>query len=145
MFCKNNEQQLSACHHDANMKYQTYSSSFQVFHFFFFLRKHGFIWLLCSRLLKEVQPPIFLQFSHSTACVASLSTPKHIVWMAPSVIFYLWSFTERVTWAVNHVHQHAVGSFFPIFTVIIGILSTCLILTFGNISIQNCDSSIYKK
>ncbi len=27
MFCKNNEQQLSVCHRDANMKYQTHSSS----------------------------------------------------------------------------------------------------------------------
>ncbi len=40
------------------------------------------------------------------------------------------------TWAVNH-------SF--LFTVIIGIMSKCLILTCGNISIQNHDSLIYKK
>ncbi len=32
-----------------------------------------------------------------------------------------------------------------LFTVFIGILSKCLILTFGNISIQNLDSSISKK
>ncbi len=31
-----------------------------------------------------------------------------------------------------------------LFTIIIGILSKCLILTFGNISIQNHDSSISK-
>ncbi len=53
------------------------------------------------------------------------------VWMAPR---------EHHTWAVNHVHRHAVGLFFSLL-----LLSKCLILVFGNISIQNRDSSIYKK
>ncbi len=38
MFCKNNERQLSACHHDANMKYQTILIRMRCFSMLFVFR-----------------------------------------------------------------------------------------------------------
>ncbi len=61
-----------------------------------------------------------------------VNTKVHSVWMALSDIFMV----QRVTCGDMRLDQ----SF--LFNVIIGILSKCLILTFGNISIQNCDSLI---
>ncbi len=46
---------------------------------------------------------------------------------------------EHHTWAINHV----TCGWIVLFSLLL--LSTCLILAFGNISIQNHDSSIYKK
>ncbi len=103
MFCKDNEQQLSACHHDANMKYQTYSSSSSQFFFYSIaLLYHCFCYVnmdvfdCCARIscsiscmkrhsknavlkLKEVHSHLLACFSYSTAHVTSLSTQKHIL------------------------------------------------------------------
>ncbi len=46
---------------------------------------------------------------------------------------------EHHTWAINHVTR----GWIVLFSLLL--LSKCLILAFGNISIQNHDSSIYKK
>ncbi len=94
--------------------------------------------------LKEVHSHLLACFTYSTARVASLSTQKRILieWcLAP----YLWSFTERVTRdrLTTCANMQLDRSF--LFTVITGILSKSLILMFGNISIQNRDSSISKK
>lgn len=73
--------------------------------------------------LKEVQLLSFCIFSYSTARIAPLSTQKRILSEWHPAIYY---FTERVT--PEQLIMWLGHSF--LFTVIIGILSNCLILTF---------------
>ncbi len=77
--------------------------------------------------LKEVQLLSFCIFSYSTARVAPLSTQTRILCEQNLAVYY---FTERVTpeQLIMCADMWLGHSF--LFTVIIGILSKCLILTF---------------
>ncbi len=155
MFCKNDELQLSACQHNANMKYQTYTSSSShvfhlitlLFHCVFYVNMDAFE--CCARIscsvscmkqhsknaalkLKEVHSYILACFSYSIAYFASLPTQKRI--MCDKSVS-----CERLFMCADMRFDRSF-----LFTLIIDILSKCLILKYGNIAIENHDSSIEK-
>ncbi len=150
MYCKNNEQQLSDCHYNANMKFQTYSSSSLQIFLFDCTAFHNFLYVnmdvfdfcahvscdvLCMKRhsknavlkLKEVQLIFSCIFSYSTARVAPLSTQNRILCERHLAIYY---FTLCVTPERLIMNADMWLDHFFLFTVIIGILSKCLILTF---------------